>query len=152
MLKLCFVSSSGGHWEELMCLKKLMDQHQSFYVTEYGGQLEDSKLSPIYGVKKIDRGEKHFLIHFAALFFRSFKIFLKEKPDVIITTGALVAYPICLIAKMYRKRIIYIESFARVNSKSLTGKLIYPISDLFLVQWEEMLRLYPKAKYVGGIF
>ena len=135
-----------------MCLKKLMNQYQSFYVTEYGGQMNDSKLSPIYGVQKIDRGEKHFLFHFVTLFFRSLKIFLKEKPDVIITTGALMAYPICLIAKVCRKRLIYIESFARVNTKSLTGKLIYPISDLFLVQWKEMLRLYPKSKYVGGIF
>ena len=151
-IKICFVSSSGGHWEELMCLKKLMNQYQSFYVTEYGGQMQDSKCSSIYGVKKIDRSEKYFLIHFVALFFRSFKIYLKEKPDVVITTGALAAYPICLISKLFRKKIIYIESFARVNSKSLTGKLIYPISDLFLVQWEEMLQFSPKAKYVGGIF
>ena len=77
---------------------------------------------------------------------------MKEKPDVVITTGALVAFPICLIAKIFGKHIIYIESFARVNSRSLTGRLLYPISDLFLVQWEEMLKFYPKAKYVGGIF
>ncbi len=135
-----------------MCLKKLMTQYQSFYITEFGGQLEDSNLEHIYGVKKIDRHEKLFILHFVGLFFQSFKIFIIEKPDVVITTGALVAYPICLIAKLFGKRIIYIESFARVNSKSLTGKMLYPISDLFLVQWEDMVKLYPKAKYVGGIF
>lgn len=152
MLKICFVSSSGGHWEELMCLKKTMDKYDSFFITEKGGQLNDSELKNIYGVKKIDRSEKWFIFNFIALFFKSFKIYFKEKPDVVITTGALVSYPICVIAKLFRKKIVYIESFARVNSKSLTGKLIYPISDLFLVQWEDMLKVYPKAKYVGGIF
>ena len=152
MLKICFISSSGGHWEELMCLKKIMNKYKSFYVTENGGQMNDSNLKNIYGVKKIDRKEKLFIINFLVLFFKSLKIFLKEKPDVVITTGALVSYPICLIAKIFRKKIVYIESFARVNSRSLTGRLMYPISDLFLVQWEEMLKLYPNAKYVGGIF
>ena len=152
MLKICFVSSSGGHWEELMCLKKIMNKYKSFFVTEKGGQKNDSSLKNIYGVRKIDRKEKLFIFNFLVLFFKSLKIFLKEKPDVVITTGALVSYPICLIAKIFRKKIVYIESFARVNSRSLTGRLMYPISDLFLVLWEEMLKFYPNAKYVGGIF
>ena len=152
MLKICFVSSSGGHWEELMCLKKIMDKYDSFFITEKGGQLNDSESKNIYGVDKIDRKEKWFILNFIALFIKSFKIYFNERPDVVITTGALVSYPICVIAKLFRKKIVYIESFARVNSKSLTGRLIYPISDLFLVQWKEMLELYPKAKYVGGIF
>ena len=152
MLKICFVSSSGGHWEELMCLKKIMDKYDSFFITEKGGQLNDSESKNIYGVDKIDRKEKWFILNFIALFIKSFKIYFNERPDVVITTGALVSYPICVIAKLFRKKIVYIETFARVNSKSLTGRLIYPISDLFLVQWKEMLELYPKAKYVGGIF
>ena len=82
----------------------------------------------------------------------AFRIIKKEKPDVIITTGALIAFPFCVIGKIMRKKIIYIESFARVNGKSLTGKLVYPFADLFLVQWESMLDVYPKSKYVGGIF
>ena len=75
-----------------------------------------------------------------------------EKPDFIITTGALIAFPFCVFAKMRSVKVIYIESFARVNNQSLTGKLVYPLADLFLVQWESLLKLYPKAKYVGGIF
>jgi UDP-N-acetylglucosamine:LPS N-acetylglucosamine transferase len=77
---------------------------------------------------------------------------LKEKPDTIISTGALVTFPICLLGKLMRKRIIYIESFARVDTASLTGKLMYRIADLFIVQWEELLKIYPKAMYGGGIF
>lgn len=129
-----------------------MDKYDSFFITEKGGQLNDSESKNIYGVDKIDRKEKWFILNFIALFIKSFKIYFNERPDVVITTGALVSYPICVIAKLFRKKIVYIESFARVNSKSLTGRLIYPISDLFLVQWKEMLELYPKAKYVGGIF
>ena len=51
-----------------------------------------------------------------------------------------------------RKKIIYIESFARVDNASLTGKLFYKIADVFIVQWEELLKIYPKAIYGGGIF
>ena len=80
------------------------------------------------------------------------KIMKAEKPDFIITTGALIAFPFCVFAKMRSVKVIYIESFARVNNQSLTGKLVYPLADLFLVQWESLLKLYPKAKYVGGIF
>ena len=86
------------------------------------------------------------------MFFEARRIIRQENPDVIITTGALVSYPFCLIGKINKKKIIYIESFARVEEKSLTGKLVYPLVDLFLVQWQSMLKCYSKAKYVGGIF
>jgi len=77
---------------------------------------------------------------------------MKERPSCIISTGALATYPICIIGFIMRIKIIYIESFARVDSPSLTGKLMYKFADLFIVQWEEMLEVYPKAKYGGGIF
>ena len=58
----------------------------------------------------------------------------------------------CYLGKLFGKKIVYIESYARMNNKSLSGKLIYPIASLFIVQWKEMLKLYPKAKYLGGIY
>ena len=70
----------------------------------------------------------------------------------MITTGALIAYPFCVIGKMMGAKIIYVESFARVKKPSLTGKLLYPFADLFIVQWEDMLEKYPKAVLGGGIF
>ena len=79
-------------------------------------------------------------------------LFLKFKPDVVVTTGAHTCVAMCYIAKLFRKKVIYIESFARRDSKSLSGKIIYPISNLFIVQWEEMLKFYPKAKYFGSIY
>ncbi|MBR4109671.1 MAG: polysaccharide biosynthesis protein [Oscillospiraceae bacterium] len=150
--KICFVSSSGGHWEELMCLYPIAKEHDSFFVTEEGGQVSDRNLNQIYTFRQINRKEKTFLFHFVRLFAFACKIISKERPDVVITTGALVAYPFCLIAKLCGKKVVYVESFARVNNRSLTGRLVYPFADLFLVQWESMLDCYPNAKYVGGIF
>ncbi len=151
-MKVLYVSSSGGHWEELMCLRELFGEHDSVFVTEKGGQSAESRLSPLYTVPKIDRHEKNFLMHFIKLFRKAGRIIKKEDPDVVVTTGALAAYPFCLKMKMKRKKIVYIESFARVTERSLTGRLCYPLADLFLVQWKELLKLYPKAKYIGGIF
>lgn len=151
-MKACFIASSGGHWEELMCLKEIAEEYDSFYITEKGGQANDAGLNNIYVLPQINRHEKFFLLHFVKLFYKAIKIMYKEKPNFIITTGALVVFPFCVCAKMIGAKIIYIESFARVNDRSLTGRLIYPFADLFLVQWESLLKLYPKAKYVGGIF
>lgn len=150
--KLCFVSSSGGHWEELMCLLPLTEAYDACFVTEEGGQAADGRLPKVYTLPQINRKEKGFLGHFLKLFAESWRILRQEEPDAVITTGALLAYPFCLLAKLRGKKVIYIESFARVHNKSLTGRLVYPFADLFLVQWESMLKCYPKAKYVGGIF
>lgn len=136
-----------------MCLREIAEENDAFFVTEEGGQIHDAGLNAqFYCVPQINRREKDFKKKFIRLFKTARAILKKEKPDVIITTGALAAFPFCLIGKLMRKKIIYIETFARVNGKSLTGKLVYPFADLFLVQWEELLKLYPKAKYVGGIF
>lgn len=151
-MKVCFVASSGGHWEEIMCLKEIADENDTCYVTEEGGQSKDCNLEDLYVFPQINRSEKGFFKHFIKLFFDARKVLKKERPDVLVTTGALLAFPFCLLAKWKGIKIVYIESFARVNNGSLTGKLVYPFADLFLVQWESLLKIYPKAKYVGGIF
>ena len=69
-----------------------------------------------------------------------------------MTTGTHTAGPMCYFGKLFRSKIIYIETFANRNRKTATGKLIYPIADLFIVQWEEMKELYPKAVYGGAIY
>ncbi len=76
----------------------------------------------------------------------------KKKPDVVICTGVLAMIPICLISKLMGKKLIYIESFAKVTSPTETGKLLYKFADQFYVQWKPMLKFYPKAIYLGGIY
>ena len=135
-----------------MCLQSVAKKHDSFYITEEGGQASDSSLERILLVPQINRKEKNFLLHFARLLKMASHILAQEKPQVVITTGALIAFPFCLLQKLRGGKVVYIESFARVKDASLTGKLIYPFADLFLIQWESLAEVYPKAKYVGGIF
>ena len=86
------------------------------------------------------------------MFIEQLIIFLREKPDIILTTGAGLVIPTCLYAKLFRKKIIFIESFARMDDLSKTGKFLYKISDLFIVQWESLTKKYDKAIFGGGIF
>ena len=85
-------------------------------------------------------------------FFQSMKIFLREKPDIVISTGADTAIPFCMIAKLFGKKIVFIESFCRIKEPSVSGRIMYKISDLFLVQWKENLKFFPKAKFAGSVF
>ena len=84
--------------------------------------------------------------------FKSFKIYLEEKPDLIITTGVLSMLPMCIWMKLNKKKIIYIESFAKVTSPTMSGKLMYKYADQFYVQWPQMKEVYPNAIYLGGIY
>lgn len=84
--------------------------------------------------------------------FISVYYFIKIRPKYIVTTGTHTAGPICYLGKIFGSKIIYIETMANINRKTQTGKLIYPIADLFIVQWENMLKIYPKAVYGGFIF
>ncbi len=152
MVKICFISSSGGHFEQLMMLKPLMDKYKSFIVTEKTNYKVSGCNRTIYYLDQVNRNEKLFVLKMIKNSLKTLKIFIKEKPDVIITTGVLSAIPMCIIGKIFRKKLIYIESFAKVNTPTLTGKLIYKFADQFYVQWRDMLKIYPEAIYRGGIY
>ena len=81
------------------------------------------------------------------MFFEQLFIYLLERPDIVITTGAGLVIPMCLIAKFFKKKVIYIESFARINSINKSGKFLYKYADLFIVQWQSLLKIYPNAIY-----
>lgn len=151
-MKICFAASSGGHLEEISCLKKIETKYDSFLVTEKCDFSELKLGKRQYYLRQINRRERGFFFHFMTISFEALKILHAEKPDVIISTGALVTFPFCVIGKIIGKKVIYIESFARIDNPSLTGRLVYHFADLFLVQWEELLSYYPKATYIGGIF
>ena len=150
--KICFAASSGGHYEQLMMLKPLMDKYDSFIITEQTDYAANVKGEKTYYMKQVNRKEKNFAIMMLLNLFHSIKIYFKEKPDVVITTGVLAMIPICLIAKIMGKKLIYIESFAKVTTPTQTGKLMYRWADRFYVQWEQMISVYPDAIYLGGIY
>ena len=154
--KILFISSSGGHLSELMQLKKLFTKFEYHIVTEKTDSTKNlkneykEKISYlVYGTKK--NPFKYFFVMIINLI-KSFFILKKQKPDVIVTTGAHTAVIMCYIAKIFRKKVIYIETFANINTKTLTGRLVYPIADIFVVQWKDMQKLYPKAEYWGWIY
>lgn len=152
MKKICFIASTGGHFEQLMMLEPLIEKYDSFIVTEKTSYSVIKKNKKLYYLIQVNRNEKLAIIKMIINILRSIKIFIEEKPDIVITTGVLSTIPMCLIAKIFRRKIIYIESFAKINSPTLTGKLIYKFADQFYVQWREMLEIYPKAIYKGGIY
>lgn len=150
--KVCLTSSSGGHLQELMTLKLLSNYYEVFYITEKDQFGTKSLGDNEYKFSKIDRKERNFLIHFFKISFSIFKILRNEKPNVIISTGALVTVPVCILGKILGSKVIYIESFARVSSLSLTGKILYFWVDKFIVQWPDLEKKYSKASYIGGVF
>ncbi|MGN0403507.1 MAG: PssD/Cps14F family polysaccharide biosynthesis glycosyltransferase [Acetatifactor sp.] len=151
-LKIAFVASSGGHLEEISRLRKIAAAYDNFLVTERNGFEVRDFGNRQYFVPQINRRELLFPFKFLRLFFQAGRILKKEKPDVVVTTGALVSYPFCLLEKARGGRVVYIESFARVTGPSLTGKLLHKHADLFIVQWEDMLDYFPDAVLGGGIF
>ena len=150
--KICFAASSGGHFEQLMMLKPLMEKYDSFVIMEETLYTVEVKGQKMYYMKQVDRTEKHLISRMIANVFRSIRIYRKEKPDVIICTGVLAMIPMCLIVKLHGKKLIYIESFAKVSTATLTGRLLYKFADQFYVQWPEMQKIYPKAICLGGIY
>lgn len=83
--------------------------------------------------------------------FLAIKILLSERPDIIISSGAGSAVPFFYIGKLLGAKLVYIEVYDRISSPTMTGRLVYKISDLFVVQWEEQKKYYPKAINLGGI-
>lgn len=146
-MKICLACSGGGHLTELLQVKEAFRGHNTFFLTNFR---EDTK--ELKNAYFIDDPKRNPLILIKSIF-QSLSIFRKEKPDIVFTTGAGVAVPICYLAKIAGKKVIFLESFCRVKLPSFSGRLIYPIADLFLVQWEEMLSRYgKKAKYWGAVF
>lgn len=156
MKKVMFISSTGGHLNELLQLKPLFSKYEYCIVTEKTKSNESLVETYPNRVSYLWYGTKNNLWKYSFVFplniVKSLCLFMKYKPDVIVTTGAHTCVPMCYIAHLFRKKIVYIETFANIYTKTMTGKLVYPIADHFIVQWESMLELYPNATYGGWIF
>jgi UDP-N-acetylglucosamine:LPS N-acetylglucosamine transferase len=149
-MKVCLVGSSGGHLTHLYLLKKFWNDKDRFWVTfdkeDANSLLKDEKKYNCY--YPTNRNIKNLIKNT----FLAIKVLKKERPDLIISSGAAVAVPFFYIGKLFGAKTVYIEVFDRIDKPTLTGKLVYPITDLFVVQWEEMKQVYPKAVNLGGIF
>ncbi len=141
------ICSPGGHLVEVLQLLEAFEGRSVFFLT--------------YKEKAtVDRTNTYYVSNFAKRpmsvitgVLKILYVFLKERPGILFSTGAEIAIPAFYIGKFFfRTRLIYLECSAQVYHRSLTGRWIYPIADLFLVQWEPLLGEYgSKAKYVGGL-
>lgn len=155
MKKIMLVASTGGHLIELMQLEEIFTKYNYFILTEKT-TMSKSVVKNQNKVGYLYYGARNYpfryLFKFAANVLKSFYYFVKFRPNIIITTGAHTAVPVCYIGKLFCRKIVFIETMARVNSASLTGKLLHRISNVTLVQWEEMLDVYPGSIYGGRLF
>lgn len=149
-MKICLVGSSGGHLTHLYMLKPIWENRERIWVTfdkeDAQSLLEGERMYSCY--YPTNRNIKNLIRNTVV----AWNVLRKEKPDIIISSGAAVAVPFFYIAKMMGKKLIYIEVFDRTDKSTITGKLVYPIADQFIVQWEEMKKVYPKAINLGSIF
>lgn len=141
---------------QLKQLITLASKYDFYIVTEDNEISRSFQKKTGYKIYYLEQQERNNLLKFAIKVLKnmyfSFKYVIKERPDVIISTGAGSTVFTCILGKIVGCKIIYIESFAKIDSPTKSGKLVYKFADRFYVQWEEMLKIYPKAIYKGGIY
>jgi UDP-N-acetylglucosamine transferase subunit ALG13 len=152
--KICLAASGGGHLRQLVQMLPSLKDYDYYFLTEptpLGLSLKENekvRLVPhfAFGQRKSE-GLFKFLWAGLSNLFSSIVHFLRERPDVIISTGAGAAFFTLYLAHLFRKKIIYLESIARVRSISLFGKISAKYADHYLVQWPALLDEYDKAEY-----
>ncbi|KAI7884878.1 asparagine-linked glycosylation 14 [Lichtheimia hyalospora FSU 10163] len=161
--KTCIFLGSGGHTAEMLQLVQCLDPNKyapRIYVMAASDTLSQSKVdsNQTYHIPRARHVGQGWLTvpwtTFKALLV-AFQVIFKTMPDLILCNGPGSCVPICVAAYIpkifgvHPIQIIYVESFARVKSLSLTGKLLYPFVDRLLVQWPELQERYSKAEYRG---
>lgn len=155
MKKIIFISSGGGHLEELLKLEKLFKKCDFLLVSEYNPStifLKNKYSNTKYLFYATRDQFLKYMFIFPINIIISLFYFLIYNPDYVISTGTHTAVPMLLIAKLFKKKTIYIETFANRTLPTKTGQILYKKVDLFIVQWEELLKYYPDAEYWGWIY
>lgn len=151
-LRICVGASAGGHMNELLKLLEASGswpQSPAFYVTTLEALAEKvAQLGPVYIIGECNR--QHPLKALGVLM-RSLRVVLKERPDVVITTGSLPLAMVCLSAKLFGAKIVWIDSIANIERFSLSGRMMLPFADLFLTQWPELAQRHKNVEYAGAI-
>lgn len=141
MKKFCLVCSSGGHLTEILKIKNNSNIKKYFFVIN--SKVNFKSKNKVYFVSHGIRGVKLFL-NLIQIFF----IFLKEKPNFVISTGASVALPAYIIGKFcFKTKFIFFETLTRIKKPSMTGIIMYKLSDEFYYQWKDLKKFFPKGKY-----
>ena len=156
MKRVIFISSVGGHLTQLLQLKNIFNNYNYVLITEKNEVNKD--LSNKFNVEYLPYGSRNQKLFYPFILLwnciKSLFYFIKYNPNVIVSTGANTAAAMCCLGKIFGKKVIYIESFAKREKPSVTGKCIYKLHayTTFVVQWKSMLKHYPKAEYWGWIY
>lgn len=147
-LNVCLACSAGGHLTEMLQVRGCYKKYPHFFITF---NREDTvclkKSENVYFVNDTSRS----FLDFIKCNVQTFRILWKERPDVIISTGAGVAIPACYLGKLlFGAKIVFIESICRIEKPSFSGRLAYFVADKFFVQWKEMLKQYGKKTIYRG--
>lgn len=149
-MKVCLVGSSGGHLTHLYMLKPFWGNKNRFWVTfdkeDARSLLKEERVYSCY--YPTNRNLKNLIRNTGI----AWQVLRKERPDLIISSGAAVAVPFFWLGKLFGAKTIYVEVFDRIDKPTMSGKMVYPVTDRFIVQWEEMKKVYPKAINLGSIF
>jgi beta-1,4-N-acetylglucosaminyltransferase len=148
-MKICLVCSHGGHLTETMEILDALVGHDIFFATYHSArEAEVRQIARAYFTQNI--GASLWRMFLAT--FWAFWILHREKPEVILSLGAEIALPFFYLGKLLGIKTIFIESWCRVEDLSKTGRLVYPVADVFLVQWSQLLEICgPKAQYQGAV-
>lgn len=144
------VASSGGHLFQLLRLRDgwgRSDRHWVTFDTADARSLLAGE-SVTYAAHPTNRNIPNLLRNVVL----AFRLVRRLRPHAVVTTGAGVAVPFCWVARLFGARVVYIESFARIEGPSLTGRLIHPVATDFFVQWPKVQRFFRKAQYRGALF
>jgi UDP-N-acetylglucosamine:LPS N-acetylglucosamine transferase len=148
-LKICLAASGGGHLTELLRLSDCWKGLDTFFVTTVPLVKDDLQATGnIYVVGECNRQHPILVLK---VFLKCIKIAFKERPEVVISTGAAAGCMICFLAKIFGARIIWIDSITNITRISLSGRMVKQIADLFLVQWPELVVKYNGVEYIGAV-
>jgi len=152
------VLGGGGHTAQIIRLINLFgSQYDYEYIIAKQDKLSINKILIKGKVNFINRvgeiGDKNFIRfckHTKGLY-EVFLLLINSNAQAIITCGPNISVPICIIGKMLNKKVIFIETWSKVKSKTSSGRFIYYFADLFFIQWKRMKKIYPKAIYTGRL-
>lgn len=148
-MRICLVASAGGHLSQLLKLKLGWKGHDTFCIITVDTVRESvQKYGKIYVVGECNR---QCPMRVVKVLVRCIKAVLRERPDVVISTGAAVGCIVCFLGKLLHAKVVWIDSIANVEEISLSGRMVSHIADLFLVQWPELARKYSNVDYVGAV-
>lgn len=130
----------------MLKLAEALENAETFYFTYDADTTR--RLPNAYIVPNMARNP----IEFAKNLVRVWRMFRRERPDLVVSTGAEIAIPAVLVAKLLRVPTVYVECGAQATHPSVTGRLMYYLAERFLVQWRELVHVYgPRAQFRGSL-